>query len=49
MFCNDSRDQLVYLNWILICFEAMMGMRINLEESSILLVGEVENLELLAL
>ena len=49
VFCDDSRDWLVYLNWFLIWFEALPGMRINLEKSYILPVGEVENPKLLVL
>ena len=48
MFCNDSRDQLVYLSWILLWFEAIFGLKINLEKSLIPLVRNVENLDELA-
>ena len=48
VFCNDSRDQLAYLNWILLCFEVISGMKINLEKSLILSVGNVQNLDELA-
>ena len=45
VFCRDSRDQLAYLNWILLWFEAILGLKINLEKSTILLVGNMENIE----
>ena len=48
MFCNDSKDQLAYLSWILLWFEAIFGMKINLEISLILPVRNVENLDELA-
>ena len=48
VFCSDSRDQLAYLSWILLWFKAISGLKINLDKSSILLVGDVENLEVLA-
>ena len=48
VFCKDSEDQMVYLNWILAWFEALSGLRINLEKSCLLLVGRVENSENLA-
>lgn len=35
-----SQDQMTYLSWLLIWFEAMLGLRINLDKSEILLVGE---------
>ena len=37
------------LSWVLLWFEALFGMRINLDKSSILLMGDVENPDLLAL
>ena len=49
VFCKDSRDKLAYLSWILMWFEAISGLRINLEKGLILLVGTVENLEDLAM
>ena len=48
VFCSDLRDQLAYLSWILLWFEAISSMKINLDKSSILSVGDVENLEVLA-
>ena len=42
VFCNDSKDQLAYLSWILLWFEAISGLKINLEISLILPVGNVE-------
>ena len=48
VFCNDTREQLAYLSWVLLWFEAIFGLKINLEKSSILPVGIVENLEDLA-
>ena len=49
VFCKDSREQLVYLNWILIWFEALSELKINLSKSALLPVGSVENSEGLAL
>ena len=48
VFCKDSEDEMLYLNWILLYFEALSGLRINLDKSVILPVGEVENLNQLA-
>ena len=48
VFYNDSRDQLAYLSWILLWFEAISGMKINLEKSLIMSVGNMENLDELA-
>ena len=48
VFCNDTRDQIAYLSWILLWFEAISGLRINLEKSSIISIGNVTNIEDLA-
>ena len=45
VFYNDTREQLAYLSWVLLWFEAISGLKINLEKSSILPVKTVENLE----
>ena len=49
VFCDSSQDEMAYLSWLLMWFEALSGLRINLDKSEILPVGRVENLELLAL
>ncbi|RVW56212.1 Transposon TX1 uncharacterized 149 kDa protein [Vitis vinifera] len=48
VFCEDSQEQLAFLSWLLLWFEAISGLRINLNKSEILPVGRVENAELLA-
>ncbi|RVW36583.1 LINE-1 retrotransposable element ORF2 protein [Vitis vinifera] len=48
VFCDDSQEQLTFLSWLLIWFEAISGLCINLNKSEILPVGRVENAELLA-
>ena len=48
VFCNDTREQLVCLSWVLLWFEAISSLKINLENSSILSIRTVENLEDLA-
>ena len=40
---------MTFLSWLLMWFEAISGLRIGLDKSEILLVGRVENLEVLAL
>ncbi|RVW58902.1 Retrovirus-related Pol polyprotein from transposon RE2 [Vitis vinifera] len=47
VFCDDSQEQLVFLSWLLMWFEAISGLRINLNKSEIFSVGKVENAELL--
>ena len=48
VFCKDSEGQMVFLSWILLYFEALFGLRVNLEKSAILPMGEVENIDQLA-
>ena len=49
VFCDTFQDQMAYLSWLLMWFEAISGLRINLDKSEILPIGRVENLEVLAL
>ena len=39
---------MAYLSWTLMWFEAAIGLRINMEKSSIIPVGRVKNVECLA-
>ncbi|RVW80825.1 putative ribonuclease H protein [Vitis vinifera] len=36
VFCEDSQEQLAFLSWLLLWFEATSGLRINLNKSEIL-------------
>ena len=45
VFYKDTKDQMAYLSWIFAWFEALSGLRINLDKSSLLPVGRVENNE----
>ena len=47
--CDASQDQMAYLSWLLMWFEAISGLRINLDKNEILPVGRVKNMEALAL
>ena len=48
IFCEAKKEQLTYLYWLLMWFEAMSGLRANLEKSELIPVGRVENVEELA-
>ena len=48
IFCDNDCEQIVNLCGILIWFEAVSGLRVNLPKSSILPVGQVDNIQLLA-
>ena len=40
---------MAYLSWLLIWFEAISGLKINLAQSEIILVGSVVNMEVIAI
>nr|CAN74005.1 hypothetical protein VITISV_006236 [Vitis vinifera] len=48
VFCEDSQEQMTFLSWLLLWFEAISGLCINLNKSEILPMGRVENVEILA-
>ncbi|RVW84765.1 LINE-1 retrotransposable element ORF2 protein [Vitis vinifera] len=48
IFCKASQEQVSHLCWLLMWFEAMLGLKINLEKSEVIPVGEVDLLEELA-
>ncbi|RVW76690.1 hypothetical protein CK203_047574 [Vitis vinifera] len=48
VFCEANKEHLTYLSWILLWFEAASGLRINLDKSEIIPVGEVEEIEAMA-
>ena len=48
VFVKDDRNQLTFLSWLLIWFEALLGLKINLEKSELIPIGRVEGMELLA-
>ena len=49
VFCKDSEDQMIPLSWILAWFEALSGLKINLEKSLLLPVGRMDSVERLTL
>jgi hypothetical protein len=48
IFCEPSGEQLSNLRCIVLCFEVVSGLKINLSKSEILLVGNVGDVEGLA-
>ena len=48
IFCGDSRDHMMYLKRILLLFEVLSSLRINLDKSSIIPVGDMESPKVLA-
>ena len=48
IFCEGKEDQLLYISWILLWFEASSGLKINLDKSELIPMGNVVNLNALA-
>ena len=48
VFCEANKDHLSHLSWILFWFEVASGLKINLGKSEIIPVGEVDDIEELA-
>ena len=47
IFCDDDLDQVLFLRMLLIWFEAVSGLKINLGKSELVPVGMVHNFDLL--
>ena len=48
LFCEADNDQLKFISWILMWFEAMSGLKINLIKREIILIRPMTNAEELA-
>ena len=48
LFCDASEEQLLHIRMVLIFFEAITGLKVNVGKSEIVPVGEVRNLDALA-
>ena len=48
IFCKASKDDMTHLDWLFMCFEAISGLKINLEKSELFLVGTGDDAEDLA-
>lgn len=49
VFHEASQDQVVHLSWLLMWFEALLELKINLDESELVPIGWVEHAEELVL
>ena len=49
VFCKPDESNLGYLRCILLLFEAMSGLRVNLSKSALIPVGDVPNVHVLTL
>ena len=49
LFCRVDQEQLAHLSWLLMWFESISGLRINLNKSEIISVGSVAEVDSMAL
>ena len=49
VFCQANQDQMTYLSWLLMWFEVVSELRINLEKSELIPVDSVVNIDDLAM
>ena len=45
IFCDVGKESLEYLSWVFLWFEACSGLKINMEKSELIYVGDVQNVE----
>ena len=48
LFCDASREQLLYIKMVLIFFEVVISLKVNIGKSGIVPIGEVGNLNALS-
>ena len=48
LFCDASREQILSIRLVLTCFQAFTGLKVNVEKSEIIPMGEVSNIQSLA-
>ena len=47
LFCDASKEQLLYIRLALTCFQAFTGLKVNVGKSDIVPIGEVSNIHTL--
>lgn len=45
IFCNTNSENLRYLSWVFLWFEAISGLKVNRDKSEVIPVGRIESLE----
>ena len=48
IFCEAQEEQITFLLWLLMWFEVISGLRVNLDKSELIPIGRVEDVEELA-
>ena len=45
ILCDANKENIEYLNWVFMWFEAISRLKINLEKSEVISNGDVSNME----
>ena len=45
IFCETNNDQLIYLSWVFMWFEAISSLKVNRDKSKVIPVGSIESLK----
>ncbi|RVW12719.1 putative ribonuclease H protein [Vitis vinifera] len=45
IFCNTNSENLIYLSWVFLWFEAISGLKVNRDKSEVIPVGRIKSLE----
>ena len=45
IFCETNSDQLIYLSWVFMWFEAISSLKVNRDKSKVIPVGSIESLK----
>ena len=48
LFCNANEEQILHVRMLLLCFEAVTGLKVNVLRSEMVPIGEVPNVHVLA-
>ena len=48
LFCDAMVEQILHVRLLLLCFQAMTGLKVNVAKSELVLIGEVNNVYVLA-
>ena len=48
LFCDANEEQILHVRMLLLCFQAVTGLKVNVLNSEMVLIGEVPNVHILA-
>ena len=48
LFCDANVEQILHIQLLLLCFQAMTGLKVNVQKSEIVPIGEIDDVHALA-